>query len=210
MAPPGTGTRPTSDRVREAVFDILGALALAGHLPGSSGTGGSDVAAGPASGPLAGCTVIDVFAGSGALGLEALSRGAVSCAFVESSGAARHALRQNLRALGVPPARVRLLPRDAQGALEDEARAGRRYTLLLADPPYAGYVRYQAVLARALPLLLEPGGLAVIETAREVEPRVALTMLTTKTYGDTRVTVLCNDEGRRPADEEETRACRTK
>src|SRR5215475_2720199 len=83
-APTGAATRPTSEKVREAVFDILGSL-------GSGGSGGS----------LAGAHVLDLFAGSGALGLEALSRGATHVTFVDSARAAVTAIRNNLRALGV-------------------------------------------------------------------------------------------------------------
>lgn len=207
MAPLGGATRPTSDRVREAIFDILGALALAGRLPGATDP---DRAGEPHTGPLVGCTAIDLFAGSGALGLEALSRGAVSCVFVESSTAARHALMQNVRALGVVPSAARVVGRPVEQVIEEELQAGRQYTLLFADPPYAAYSRFGAALARALPLVVEPGGVAVIETAREVEPQTALTLLTTRTYGDTRITILSNEQGSRLADEQKGRGCRTR
>jgi 16S rRNA (guanine966-N2)-methyltransferase len=231
LAPAGCGTRPTSDRVREAIFDILGSLALSGRLPPTadtalrSGAGGTAEAAAAdhdlapddeadrggcsreAGGQLAGCTVVELFAGSGALGIEALSRGADSCVFVESGAAPLRALRENLRALDVPPARARVAPREVGSALEDEIAAGRRYTLLLADPPYAELERHQALLARTLPLVLEPGGLAVVESARRVEPRVPLVTLVSRTYGDTRVTVLWNERSRGAAGREDTATC---
>jgi len=235
LAPAGRDTRPTSERVREAIFDILGSLALSGHLPppvstvprgGAAGTVEAALGAGhglapgdeagrggglsEAGGQLAGCTVIDVFAGSGALGIEALSRGADSCVFVESGAAALRALRRNLSALGVPPARARVLASDAGRALEGEIAAGRRYTLLLADPPYADLERHQALLTCMVPLVLDLGGLAVVETARRVEPRVPLATLATKTYGDTRVTVLCNERRREAAGREDTATCPTR
>ncbi len=233
LAPAGRGTRPTSDRVREAIFDILGSLALSGRLPpavdtaprscpvpgeaaddsdrGLTPADAADCRGGPreAAGQLAGCTVVELFAGSGALGIEALSRGADSCVFVESGAAPLRALRENLRALDVPPARARVAPREAGSALEDEIAAGRRYTLLLADPPYADLERHQALLARTLPLVLEPGGLAVVESARRAEPRVPLVTLVSRTYGDTRVTVLCNERSRAAAGREDTATCPT-
>ena len=116
QAPAGRATRPTSDKVREAVFDVLGALpeaeaALAGladsadsEAPGVAVAAGSP--GGRVGGALAGHAVLDVFAGSGALGIEALSRGAATCTFVEAAAPALRALRGNLERLGVPVARA--------------------------------------------------------------------------------------------------------
>ena len=105
-APAGRGTRPTSDKVREAIFDVLGALP-----PDQGLTGG-----------LQGQAVLDLFAGSGALGLEALSRGAATCAFVEQERAALRALRDNLARLGLTVARG-----DGRPSAGDPAtRTGRR------------------------------------------------------------------------------------
>lgn len=206
-APAGRDTRPTSDRVREAVFDVLCSLSLAGRLPA---TRAPALAAGVGTaGPLAGCTAIDVFAGSGALGIEALSRGASSCVFVESGAAALRVLRGNLRALDVSSRRVRVLSRDARSALEKEVAHGERYTLLFADPPYAGFEQHGALLARVVPALLQAGGVAVIETCRTEEPRVPLATVLSRTYGDTRVTVLCNEGRPGAADRKATRACPT-
>ena len=91
VAPAGRGTRPTSDKVREAMFDVLLAL------PEVRAVG----AAAPLAGALGGHVVLDLFAGSGALGIEALSRGADACSFVENERAALRALRANLERLGV-------------------------------------------------------------------------------------------------------------
>ena len=109
LAVPPRGTRPTSDRVREALFAALE------HDPG-----------------LAGTTVLDLCAGSGALGLEALSRGAAHALFVESDRRAAAVLRRNVDAVGLPGAVVRVAPAGSVLA----APAVRAYELLLVDPPY--------------------------------------------------------------------------
>lgn len=110
LAVPPTGTRPTSDRVREALFSALA------HEPG-----------------LAGVAVLDLCAGSGALGLEALSRGATTVLFVESDRRAAAVLRRNVDAVGLPGAQVRAQP----VAVVLAGPADRAYDLLLVDPPYA-------------------------------------------------------------------------
>ena len=108
VAPPGDATRPTSDRVREALFSVLGAS-------------------------VAGARVLDLFAGSGALGIEALSRGAASALFVDRAPAAIKAIRTNLDALGIE-ADVRRMP--ALAALRTAADRGDAYDLVFLDPPY--------------------------------------------------------------------------
>src|SRR6188472_2090100 len=110
FAPKGLDTRPTGDRVREAAFNLLG--------PGAA----------------EGATVLDLFAGSGAMGLEALSRGAVQATFVENDREACRTIVRNLDKLGLERATV--LCQDALTALRAEARAGTRYDLVLLDPPY--------------------------------------------------------------------------
>jgi len=199
VAPAGRDTRPTSDRVREAVFDVVTSLVMSGRVsPGpvhgpmvaDGGSGSSAADEHEPAGPLTGFTVMDLFAGSGAVGLEALSRGAASCTFVEAARPALAALRRNLDGLRVPAGAARVLAREAAGVLREEAAAGRRYTLLFADPPYTAYEEQEGPLAAYLPLLVSPGGLAVVETARRQELRLPLAPLVAKTYGDTRVTFL--------------------
>jgi 16S rRNA (guanine966-N2)-methyltransferase len=106
VAPAGRATRPTSDKVREAIFDVLQALPEMCPPGGREAAGAAPSAAGPAAttpaGPLAGHVVLDLYAGSGALGIEALSRGAARCTFVERERAALSALRRNLASVGVP------------------------------------------------------------------------------------------------------------
>ena len=112
--PPDGATRPTSDRAREAIFNILE------HAPWSAG--------------LDDARVIDLFAGSGAMGLEALSRGAATCLFVERAEPALACIRANLDAFGLAP-RARILRQDAT-RLARRIDAETRFDLALLDPPY--------------------------------------------------------------------------
>ena len=208
-APPGRGTRPTSDKVREAVFDVLGALpevrAAVAAVEGA-GVRPAD-AAGELAGPLAGHVALDVFAGSGALGIEALSRGAAGCTFVESAAPALRALRANLERLGVPAVRAGdaaaapdaaapravVLAGDARRVLAADARRGARYTLVFADPPYATYEQVRPALARLLGRVLVPGAVLVVESAAGTPAGLPWTVVREKRYGDTRVTFLVAD-----------------
>jgi 16S rRNA (guanine966-N2)-methyltransferase len=161
FAPPGRETRPTSDRVRENVFNIVAPWVEEAR-------------------------VLDLYAGSGAMGLEALSRGATAAVFVESDPGAVRAIERNLDKLRVRGATV--LRVDATTALAREATAGRKYDLVLLDPPYA--MTDFARLGRHLPTVLADDGLLVVETAARVEPDVpGLAVRTTRKYGSTRVTV---------------------
>lgn len=166
-APPGSDTRPTSDRVREALFSILG--------------------------PLDGLDVIDVFAGSGALALEALSRGAASATLVERAPRAAACIRGNVRALGVDD-RVRVVVRDWRSALAAERAAGRWYGVALVDPPYRDAGRVAALLGPALADVVTPGGTVVMErSARGVAPALPgldVASRDERVYGDTAVSVL--------------------
>jgi 16S rRNA (guanine966-N2)-methyltransferase len=189
VAPRGRGTRPTSDKVREAIFDVLAAL------PGLRAGTGSDRGGIPpmTAGLLVGHIVLDLFAGSGALGIEALSRGAASCAFVENERAALAALRGNLERLGVAmshDARARVLATDARRALQADARRGARYTLVFADPPYDRYEEVRPALVRLLEPLLVSRTVLVIETAAGTAVELPWTTVRVKRYGDTQVTFL--------------------
>jgi 16S rRNA (guanine966-N2)-methyltransferase len=161
FAPPGRDTRPTSDRVRENVFNIVAPW-------------------------VEGAKVLDVYAGSGAMGLEALSRGAESAVFVESDAGAVRAIERNLDKLRLHGARVVRL--DAGAALAQEAAAGRKYDLVLLDPPYA-MTDFEA-LGRYFSTVLADDGLLVVETDARTEPELSgLAVRTTRKYGSTRVTV---------------------
>jgi 16S rRNA (guanine966-N2)-methyltransferase len=160
-APRGVVTRPTGDRVREAAFALVG--------------------------PVEGASVLDVFAGSGAMGLEALSRGAAQCVFVENDREACRVIERNLETLRLTGAVV--LRADAVRALREELARGHRYELVLVDAPYDDWERYAEPLAELLPGLLADDGLAVVETASRVEPALPLDLVITRRYGSARITV---------------------
>jgi len=136
VAPRGTGTRPTSDRVRESLFN-----ALASHVT------------------VEGSVVLDAFAGTGALGIEALSRGAARAVFVEQDRNARAALGRNLTATGTDE-RARVVASAVEAWLRQGAD-GERFDLAFLDPPYA-FDAWPALMA------LVPADLAVVESDREV------------------------------------------
>ncbi len=159
-APRGLDTRPTSDRVRESVFNIVG--------------------------PLEGASVLDLYAGSGAMGLEALSRGAARAVFVERDAQAARTIDRNLDKLRLPGT---VLRQDAAIALAAEAATGRKYDLVLVDPPYDMYLDVQPQLARYLPAVLAADGIVVVETDARVEPELPLPQRTSRRYGAARITV---------------------
>jgi 16S rRNA (guanine966-N2)-methyltransferase len=135
--------------------------------------------------------VLDVFAGSGALGLEALSRGAAACTFVEHERAALRALRGNLVRLDLADGtRCRVLAGDARRVLQADARRASRYTLVFADPPYGRYEQLEEALARLLGPLLAPRAVLVIETAATTAVALPWPVVRVKRYGDTQVTFL--------------------
>jgi 16S rRNA (guanine966-N2)-methyltransferase len=155
-APRGSDTRPTADRVRESVFNIV-----APWVDGSQ--------------------VLDLYAGSGAMGLEALSRGAERAVFVESDREACRTIERNLDKLRL---RGEVRCGDVLVALANERRS---YDLILVDPPYED--RDHQALARYLPRLLAENGLVVFETAAKVEPELPLTKRTSRRYGAARITL---------------------
>jgi len=179
-APAGRATRPTSDRVREAVFDVLTALRLDAAATDHEAT----------AAPFTGLSALDLFAGSGALGIEALSRGAATCSFVERDPVALRALRANLAALEVGPAAGVVRAVDYRRALEADLATARRYNLVLVDAPYALYPAVEAELAGRLPGVLCPGAVVAVETARGQVVALPLAELRVRQYGDTRVTFL--------------------
>jgi 16S rRNA (guanine966-N2)-methyltransferase len=157
-APPGRETRPTSDRVREALFSILG--------------------------PLDGLSVLDLFAGSGALGLEALSRGAARAVFVDRSQRAVDAIRANVAALGADAEVHRLTAAAYLGRASD---AGDAYDLAFLDPPY----RDAPGLGRVLSLepVLAPGARVVVESDRRAPVELAIPLADERRYGDTLIRI---------------------
>jgi 16S rRNA (guanine966-N2)-methyltransferase len=155
-APPGADTRPTSDRVREAVFAILG--------------------------PLEGLRVLDLFAGSGALGIEALSRGASTATFVDNDPRALAAIRHNLETLKLHGPAVHR--RDALAHLRGEAAT---YDLIFVDPPYSSAPRLGVPLSAALPGVLSTDALIVTESDKRTPLELELPLVRERAYGDTRI-----------------------
>jgi 16S rRNA (guanine966-N2)-methyltransferase len=196
-APRGSTTRPTSDRVREALFSILG--------------------------DVEGAHVLDLFAGTGALGIEALSRGAASAVFVERDRHALFALRANLGALGLQAAadpdvadpgmadphvagphaagpgiagahtdtspRVQVRAHDASKALQAAVAKGEVYDLVFVDPPYGQAGAWAPRLDVALPQVLAPEGVVVVESDRRVPLLLGLPVQRQRRYGDTSITI---------------------
>ena len=158
-APHGLATRPTSDRVRENVFNLVQAW-------------------------VEDAVVLDLFAGSGAMGIEALSRGAGRAVFVESQPQACRAIEHNLDKLRLTGAEV---------VCNDVARFvaadTRTYDLVFCDPPYDEYASLEPALARYVPRLLADGGLLVLETGAKQEPNLPLEQRTSRRYGAARITL---------------------
>ncbi len=157
VAPRGRATRPTSDRVREALFSIL-------------------------AGSVEGARVLDLFAGSGALAIEALSRGASDAVLVDSSAVAVAAIQRNLEAVGVD-AEVRR--QDALTYLDRARKDARLYDLVFIDPPY----RHASALGKQLSATLGPvlasGARVVTESDRRAPLELDLELLDERRYGDT-------------------------
>jgi 16S rRNA (guanine(966)-N(2))-methyltransferase RsmD len=159
---PRVGARPTADRVREALFARI---------------------------DPAGAAVLDLYAGSGALGIEALSRGAARVVFVERAARCAAVLRENLAALGLS-ARAEVVGADALAAVGRLAAEGRRFDLVLLDPPYASEEASRALERLARSELLPEGAMVVVESSRRRPPAAVegLERIDERRYGDTLVT----------------------
>jgi 16S rRNA (guanine966-N2)-methyltransferase len=161
FAPKGRDTRPTADRVREAAFNLIG--------------------------PLDGARVLDLYAGSGAMGLEALSRGAARVTFVEADRTAVGTIRRNLAKLDLTGAEI--AHQDAGRRVDADAASGKLYDLVLIDPPYDMLERALTRLAPSLPDVVAANGLVVVESAAERRPELPLSVRTSRRYGSVRLTV---------------------
>ena len=159
-APRGEQTRPTSDRVREALFSILASVE--------------------------GAEVLDLFAGSGALGIEALSRGAARATFVDSAAAAVAAIRHNLQQLGLQADVLRM---PALRALSCTPVTERQYDLVFLDPPYRLASSLAPELSTALPPVLAPRARVVVESDRRAPLALDLPLLRERQYGDTLIRI---------------------
>jgi len=163
VAPRGRDVRPTSDRVRQALFSMLG--------------------------DVSGATVLDAFAGTGALGLEALSRGAGHVVMWERSPPALRAIERNVERLGYGD-RVELVPGDAVRRLAAEHRRERLFDLILLDPPYTILAALQRPFAQHLAAILAPGGTVALEgPAGQPGPELPLAVDRSREYGRTRLTL---------------------
>jgi 16S rRNA (guanine(966)-N(2))-methyltransferase RsmD len=170
QAPPGRGTRPTSDRVREALFAMLG--------------------------DVEGEVVLDLFAGTGALGIEALSRGAARAVFVERDRRAVDVLAANLAALELAAPAAELRRADARAALRTARERAEKYDLVFIDPPYRHTGDWETQLAASLPELLTPEARVVVESDRRTPSELqlpgnqrGLTLTHERRYGDTTITI---------------------
>jgi 16S rRNA (guanine966-N2)-methyltransferase len=162
-APKGRVTRPTSDRVREALFSMLG--------------------------DIEGAVVLDLFAGTGALGIEAISRGAAKAVFVERDGSALSALESNLAALGVERGEAEIRRGDAFGALRGAREGEETYDLVFIDPPYRQARDWEPELSAILPSLLSPAARVVLESDRRAPMKLELEVAQERRYGNTDITI---------------------
>lgn len=160
MAPAGSDTRPTADRVREALFSILG--------------------------PLDGLRVLDLFAGSGALAIEALSRGAAQATLVDVSRAAEAAIRRNLQATRLD---AELSRGDALRFLRRARAASRQYDLVFLDPPYRHVAALGAEPAAVLAPVLCAQARVICESDRRRPLELELPLLDERTYGQTLIRI---------------------
>jgi 16S rRNA (guanine966-N2)-methyltransferase len=167
VAPIGTETRPTRDMVREALFDIL-----AGYVEGAR--------------------ILDGFAGSGALALEALSRGALHATLIENAPKALAAIRRNIRELRMSD-RTLVLPMDFERAARKLQGERARFDIMLLDPPYRMEPGKQADM---LAELCAPGAMIALEHARAVSPIVSppLILVKSRAYGDTALSFYIREE----------------
>jgi 16S rRNA (guanine966-N2)-methyltransferase len=169
QAPKGRETRPTSDKVREALFSMLGGIE--------------------------GAVALDLFAGTGALGIEAISRGAGKAVFVERDTAALGALTDNLAALGVGAAEAEVRRGDAFGALRTAREREETYDLVFIDPPYRQARDWGPELSAILPSLLSPGARAIVESDRRAPVELTemgaggLKVEQERRYGNTNITI---------------------
>jgi 16S rRNA (guanine966-N2)-methyltransferase len=161
QAPPGVDTRPTADRVREALFSILGDR-------------------------VHDARVLDLFAGSGALGIEALSRGAREATFVDNAAPAIRAIGTNLEALGADAQVVRA---EARRFVGGASRSGRQYDLVFLDPPYRLATSLGRDLSAALAAVLAPGAVVVTESDRRAPLEIDLPLEDERRYGDTLIRI---------------------
>ncbi len=140
-------------------------------------------------GDVHGASVLDLFAGTGALGIEALSRGASRAVFVERDGGAVGVLRTNLQTLGIEPTEAEVRRADALRALGSARMREETYDLLFIDPPYRQAYDWGPELSRALPPVLGPGARVVVESDRRAQLDLRMDVEQERRYGDTSIRI---------------------
>ena len=166
MMPKGVEIRPTQDKVREAVFNILGDI--------------NDKA------------VLELFAGSGAFGIEAISRGARSAAFVDNNFRCAQTIRSNLESLGVDDSRYDIIKADAIGVMSRLSRSGEKFDIVFMDPPYYKGIAKKCLINMDSYDIVSPVGLVIIEHFKKDALNVELErflFLDERRYGDTLITI---------------------
>jgi 16S rRNA (guanine966-N2)-methyltransferase len=161
--PEGAAVRPTGEMVREAIFDSLGAIT--------------------------GLAALDLFAGTGAMGLEALSRGAERCVFVEHDRRVAEILRQNIADLEYQ-AQSRVMMADYRAAVHNLIQGGERFDLLFIDPPYKLLTEAEVTLDPFIATIMQDGGVVVLESGKASHPTFGAVPVFDRVYGDTRVTMV--------------------
>lgn len=143
VAPKGRGVRPTGERVKEAIFSAI-------------------------QGRVQGAQVLDLFAGSGALGIEALSRGAARTVFCDSSERAVEAIRTNLERLRVPESRFLIIHGTADKAIRHVGEKGEKFDIIFVDPPYESVLYEDTMMALSLARVVAPEGIVVVEFSKRI------------------------------------------
>lgn len=160
-SPRGEATRPTADKVRGAIFNMLG--------------------------DVSGLTVLDLFAGSGALGLESLSRGAAAALLADNRPAAVKTIAANITRLRLENAVLKR--RDYLSILKNAAKKGERFDLIFIDPPYKMLRVVLPELGQWLPAVSAPGAMLVLESDARESASLPFEAVSEKRYGDTRITI---------------------
>ncbi|MFH1995708.1 MAG: 16S rRNA (guanine(966)-N(2))-methyltransferase RsmD [Candidatus Omnitrophota bacterium] len=165
--PKACSVRPTKDRVREAVFNII-------------------------AGKVQGAAVLDLYAGSGAFGIEAISRGARKAVFVDDDMRCVRVIRDNIKTLGIPRDVAVVFRMEAKRALKKLAEQLEAFDIIFMDPPYGRELAKQSLILASNYGMLSPGSFAVIEHHRDDEaaaPDIALKLRARKRYGDSVISI---------------------
>lgn len=163
IAPGGRNTRPTSEKVREALFSMLG--------------------------EISGLRVLDLFAGTGALGIEALSRGASMAVFAEHDPSALKALESNLHTLGLDQTQAQIRRGQALKTMRSARQRHETYDLIFIDPPYNQAGHWSVWLSRELPPLLNAGARVIVESDKRAPLTIPFQLARERSYGETLIRI---------------------